>query len=96
MNIRIFVLSNGDKVVADVIEDGEVLLKVKNPIVLKDVMTAQGISAFPVPLIPTTDTVIKIQKNHVVVQPCPAEKNVEEAYLKLTSSLVIPSNNVVV
>lgn len=96
MSVKLFVISNGEKVVADVLDENDNVIKVKNPIVLKDVMTDKGISAYPVPLVPTNNSVVEITKSSLIVLPCDPEDQILKAYHKLTSNIVIPESSLVV
>lgn len=102
MNIQIIVLSNGDKVIGEMgshDENGtfrmvsESKILVKNPFILKEVMTQEGYSILPMPLLPTSDDMVYINEEHVVVYPCNAREEVVDMYRQMTSNILIPKNN---
>lgn len=102
MNIQIIILANGDKVIGEIgtyDNDGTYVmiennfLTIKNAFVLKEIMTQEGFSILPLPLVPSDDKEIKINFNHVMVKPCSPKKEVLDMYMQMTSNILLPKSN---
>jgi len=103
MNIKIIVLSNGDKVIGElgtydrdgnyVDVDKKNCITIKNAFVLKEIISQEGFSIIPLLLVPSDDKEIKINFDHVVVKPCSPKKEVYDMYKKMTSNILLPKSN---
>ena len=83
-------LSTGEKVIGDVQYTENQTLTIKTPFLLKEVFTEKGIEIVPLPLLQSSDEIVEINLNNVVVFPCNPQKELENAYIQLTSNIVIP------
>jgi hypothetical protein len=95
MTVKIIVLSNGDKVIGNVNENCNItnILSVESPFILREIMTPEGYSMVPLPLIPTTDTEIKIDARHIMVHPCNPKEELLDMYQQMTSNIILPKSN---
>ena len=102
MNISIIVLSNGDKVIGEVgyydngnfiLIDKEGIMKIKNPFILKEIMTQEGFSIVPLPLVPTSEEQLEINSDHIMIYPCTPKEELLNMYKQMTSNILIPKNN---
>jgi|LSQX01.1.fsa_nt_gb hypothetical protein len=100
--IQIIVLSNGDKVIGEMgsydkngtfrmVSESKIL--VKNPFILKEIMTQEGYSLLPMPLLPTSDDMVYINEEHIVVYPCNLKEEIIDMYRQMTSNILIPTHN---
>ena len=94
MNIKLVVLSNGDKVIGDMENIENNGLKIKNSFLLKEIMTEQGFSIIPLPFVQTSDDVIIVNSENIAVYPCTPKKELWDMYTQLTTNLIIPKNNI--
>jgi len=93
-DIKLIVLSNGDKVIGQVCESENTnLIILKNSFILKEIMTEQGFSIIPMPLVQTSDEIVNINPNSIVVYPCEPKEELMDMYRQLTSNIIIPKNN---
>lgn len=86
--IKFFMLSNGDKIIGR-IEKKEDILIVEKPIILRDVILADGVSIIPLKY-PTKDECIEVSISSVAIHPSTPNEEVSDFYVKLTSNLVLP------
>jgi len=94
MAVKVIVLSNGDKVIGNVNSyDALHMLSVENPFILKEIMTPEGYSMVPLPLVPTSDSEIKINGEHIVVEPCNPKEELLDMYQQMTSNIILPKSN---
>jgi hypothetical protein len=83
-------LSTGEKVIGDFQNIEGQSLKLKTPFLLKEVFSENGLQIVPLPLVQSSDEIIEINLNNVTVLPCNPVKELENAYIQLTSNIVIP------
>lgn len=90
MDIKLIMLSTGEKVIGDVQYIENQILKIKTPFALKEVFAESGFQIVPLPLVQSSDETIEINLDNVTVLPCTPVKELENAYIQLTSNIVIP------
>jgi hypothetical protein len=92
--IKIIVLINGEKVIGR-IQDNKIFPNggygVEKPFLLKEIMTEKGYSLYPMPLVPTEDEVVEINKDSVMVYPCKPDKQLIDLYTQMTSKIIAPN-----
>ena len=93
MNVKLIMLSTGEKVIGDLQYIENQSLKIKTPFVLKEVFSETGLQIVPLPLVQSSDEIIEINLNNVIVLPCNPVEELENAYVQLTSSIIIPKSN---
>ena len=94
MSAKIIVLSNGDKIIGEVKSYNELhMLTIEKPFILKEIMTPEGYSMVPLPLVPTTDSEIKINGNHIMIEPCNPKEELLDMYKQMTSNILLPKTN---
>jgi hypothetical protein len=102
MYINIIILSNGDKVIGEVgkfdtngnrvtIEDNK--LFIKEPFILKEVMTPEGFTILPLPLVTSNEKEFEINADHIMVYPCKPTSEVRDMYKQMTSNILLPKTN---
>ena len=99
MYIKIIVLANGDKVIGEIgkyDQNGNFILgednkmSIKNPFVLKEVMTQEGFSILPLPLVTSSDEEFEINIDHLMVYPSNPTKELKDMYQQMTSNIILP------
>lgn len=103
MSVQIIGLSNGDKLIGEIGRydlDGNYVqfdsnndLIIKDGLILKEVMTQEGYSLIPLPLVPSDDKEIKINSAHIIIRPCTPKKEVLDMYKQMTSSILLPKSS---
>lgn len=99
MSVRIIMISNGDKIIGDFrkfdvsgnnmfIENNRVTID--KPFVLKEVMTQEGFTIIPLPLVTSNNNEVEINVDHIVVFPCTPTEEIQDMYTQMTSNLVLP------
>lgn len=92
--IKVLMLTNGDKVIGNIEEDGEEFIRIKEPFILREIFTKEGPQLLPMPLLPTAEKSIVIWKDAIAVKPCEPLKNLNDDYVQMTSNIVIANPNV--
>jgi len=93
--IKIIVLMNGEKVIGKLCADSDATksFKFEQPFLLKEMMTDKGYSLYPMPLVPTDDEIVEINKDSIMVYPCKPDSKLSELYMQMTSKIIAPNAN---
>jgi hypothetical protein len=94
MSVKMIVLSNGDKVIGNMVDIETGKLKIKEAFILKEVMTEEGFSIIPLPFVQTSDSEIIINLANITVYPCNPKKELLDMYTQITSNILIPKSNI--
>ena len=101
MTASIIVLSNGDKVIGEIgkyDQNGNFIIEennkmtIKNPFILKEIMTQEGFSILPMPLVLSKDEEFEININHVMVYPSNPTEELKDMYQQMTSNILLPKS----
>ena len=90
---KIFMLSTGESVLGKIVTTDEHLMIVNRPILLKNVMTEQGMQFLPCELLPSLDANIKFNIQHIITMPSDPVQALSDLYLKITSSIIAPKKS---
>ena len=99
MDIKIIVLANGDKVIGEIgkyDKDGNFIfeednkMSIKNPFVLKEIMTQEGFTTIPLLLVDSSDEEFEINIDHIMVYPSNPTKELKDMYQQITSNIILP------
>lgn len=94
-NIKTIVLSTGDKVIGNILNVTEDTMVIKQPFILREIMTNEGISIAPLPFVNSSDEIISINRRHIMVDGCTPTKEITNMYIQMTSNILIPKTNLV-
>jgi len=97
-DLKVIKITNGDYIIGKIIENiftDPNILKMQDPFTLKEVLTKTGYSTLPFSF-PTTDKIIEINKNHIVVNPFNPDEKMIEFYNRMISNLVVPETNKII
>lgn len=93
--IKSLVLLNGDKLIFKLIKIYDDRYIVEKPIILKEVLTANGLSIIPVP-IQSNDIEYIIFKNGIIIDCFNPPEEIIELFNKMTSNILVPTKNKII
>lgn len=96
MSVKVLYLNAGERVLGDMSEERNDVYVFKNAFILKEILTEQGLSFIPAPLMLTTDREIFINKKSVCVHPCNPDAQLSNLHQQITSNLLVPKSNLVI
>ena len=87
--IKIFMLMNGDKVIARVNEDSPDNYVITNYLILRDVITDKGAPGIMPIIFPTKSNTLTLSRNSVCIHPCEPSDEFHDLYVKASSGIEV-------